>query len=331
MINLLFCNVGRRGRLLQNAKHSLAGRGNIVATSQTEYSPALYCADKQYLTPAIEDPDYIKTILSICKRENINAITTLIDPEISILADHRELFEENKIFVFTPDKKTADMCFNKYLFFEYLTTCGINTVKTFRDIDAFILAYNAKKIDFPVFIKPISGSGSVGAKKVFSMAELKQLCYEKTFDYIIQEFMDGEDIDADVYVDYYTNEAVSAFTKRKLETRIGGASKTISFKDDNLFKTIQDVVSKFKFYGTIDIDFFCKDGIYYVSEINPRFGGAYLHPYGIGLDFFNMMFNNINGTKNTASFGEYKAGSVMMMYDDVIVLQPEEIIDYDKK
>ncbi|QOW61704.1 ATP-grasp domain-containing protein [Treponema pedis] len=331
MINILFCNAGRRGKLLLNAKHSLADRGNIVATSQTEYSPALYCADKRYLTSAIEDPAYIDCVLSICKREHINAITTLIDPEISILAKHRDLFEELGIHVFTPDKQTADICFNKFLFFEYLTECKIDTVRTFRNIASFRQSYNEKKIDFPVFIKPISGSGSVGARKVLSMSELEWLCYEKAYDYIIQEFMDAEDIDADVYVDYYTNQAVSAFSKRKLETRIGGANKTISFKDDKLFKTIQNVVSKFKFYGTIDIDFFYKDGIYYVSEINPRFGGGYLHPYGVGLDFFNMMFNNINGKKNIPVFGNYEDGSIMMMYDDVVVLKSEEIMKYDKK
>lgn len=323
MINLLFCNVGRRGRLIKNAKHSLAGRGTIIAASQTEYSPALYCADKQYITPPIEAPEYIDFLLSICKKENVNAITTLIDPEISILAEHRSLFEKENIFVFTPDKRTADLCFDKFKFFQYLTEQGIPTVKTFRDLESFKNAYKKNEISFPVFIKPVSGSGSVGARKVENMGDLESLFIEKAYDYIIQEFMDAEDLDADVYVDYHTHEAVSAFAKRKLETRIGGASKTVSFKDEQLFDTIKQLVKIFKFSGTIDVDFFYKNGVYYISEINPRFGGAYLHPYGVGIDFFDLMFNNISGRKNTPVFGNYDEESVMMMYDDVVVLKQE--------
>ncbi|MGI5089148.1 ATP-grasp domain-containing protein [Treponema sp. OMZ 805] len=323
MVNLLFCNVGRRGRLLHNAQHSFKGRGKIIATSQTEYSPALYCADKGYLTPPIEDASYLDCLLSICKKEKINAITTLIDPEISLLAANRALFEKENVFVFTPDEMTADICFDKFLFFEYLTQKGIATVKTFRTLDSFMIAYANKEIDFPVFIKPVSGSGSVGARKVATMQELQSLFDEHQYDYIIQEFMDAADMDVDVYVDYYTHEAVSAFAKRKLETRIGGASKTVSFKDEQLFDTIKQLVKVFKFYGTIDVDFFYKNGVYYISEINPRFGGAYLHPYGIGLDFFDFMFKNMNGEKNIPVFGNYDEGSVMMMYDDVVVLKQE--------
>ena len=43
------------------------------------------------------------------------------------------------------------------------------------------------------------------------------------------------DCDADVYVDTISHKPVAAFSKKKIETRIGGASKTISFKDPKLF------------------------------------------------------------------------------------------------
>ena len=64
------------------------------------------------------------------------------------------------------------------------------------------------------------------------MQDLENYYAENAFDYIIQEFMQG-DCDADAY-DYYSKEVVSIFSK-KIETRIGGASKTISFKDQRLF------------------------------------------------------------------------------------------------
>lgn len=60
----------------------------------SELAPALYVADAHYLVPRIDDPSYLDTILSICRKEKIDAVTTLIDPEIALLAQNRERFEQ---------------------------------------------------------------------------------------------------------------------------------------------------------------------------------------------------------------------------------------------
>ena len=181
------------------------------------------------------------------------------------------------------------------------------------------------QIDFPVFIKPKTGSGSVGAVKINNMFDLEAKFQENAFDYIIQEFMDCEDCDADVYVDALSHKTVAAFSKRKIETRIGGASKTISFVDHNLFAFIEQIVEQFEFSGPLDMDFFCRDGVYYLSEINPRFGGAYLHAYGAGVDFPKMIRNNICGVVNEPQIGQYQSGVIMLMYDDVVITNVEDL------
>ena len=81
-MNLLFCSVGRRGELIKDFKKSLPKGSEIIATDNSKYAPALYFADKQYIVPRITDEGYIDLLLDICKKENINAITTFIDPEI---------------------------------------------------------------------------------------------------------------------------------------------------------------------------------------------------------------------------------------------------------
>lgn len=139
--------------------------------------------------------------------------------------------------------------------------------------------------------------------------------------------MTGGDCDADVYVDTISHRAVAAFSKRKIETRIGGASKTISFKDPKLFAFIQEVCDAFEFNGPLDMDFFIKDGEYYLSEINPRFGGAYLHAYGAGVDFIQLIVNNINGIENPVNIGNYDDDILMMMYDDVVIARATELAD----
>ena len=324
-MNYLMLSVGRRSELLKDFKLSMESGSKLVATDISPYAPALYMADKQYLVPRIDAPGYIDVILDICKKEEINAVTTFIDPEIEILAKNRSKFEALGVEVLAPYEETAHLCFDKYLMFKYLSENGIPTVMTWGTLEDFDKAFSKNEVTFPVFVKPRTGSGSVGARKVSDYEILKEAVREDPC-LIIQEFMDGTDLDADVYIDTITHEAVAAFSKKKIETRIGGASKTISFKDAKLFEFISRIVSVFKFNGPVDMDFFYKNGQYYLSEVNPRFGGAYLHAYGAGVDFIKLIEKNLKGEQNTPCFGSYEDGVVMMMYDSVVIKKPGELV-----
>lgn len=325
-MNYLMLSVGRRGELLKDFRKSIGEGSKIVATDLSPYAPALYFADKQYLVPRIDEPAYIDVILDICKREAINAVTTFIDPEIEIFALNRDKFAALGVEVLAPYVETAKLCFNKYLMFRHLFECGIPTVMTWGKLEEFDEAFRAGAVSFPVFVKPRTGSGSIGARKVYSYESLAESMKEDP-GLIIQEFMDCLDLDADVYIDTITHEAVAAFTKKKVETRIGGASKAISFKDEKLFDFICQIVETLKFNGPIDMDFFYRDGQYYLSEVNPRFGGAYLHAYGAGIDFIKLIENNLNGIANKPNFGDYEEGVVMMMYDSVVIRKPGELAE----
>ena len=90
MDNILFCSCGRRATLLKDFRKSMNGCGNIVATDLSPVAPALFMADKTYLVPRISAPEYFDKVLEICDKEDVKAITTLIDPEIEILSKHRE-------------------------------------------------------------------------------------------------------------------------------------------------------------------------------------------------------------------------------------------------
>ncbi|MCQ5081239.1 ATP-grasp domain-containing protein, partial [Gemmiger formicilis] len=57
--------------------------------------------------------------------------------------------------------------------------------------------------------------------------------------------------------------------------RAGETDKAVSFKDKKLFDLIEDFVKKAGYNGQIDIDIFDVNGEYYISEVNPRFGGGY--------------------------------------------------------
>lgn len=323
-MNLLFCSVGRRCELLKDFRKSLGDKVRLIVTDNSPYAPALAFADVSYRVPLIHDETYITILLEICKKEKIDAVTTLIDPEIAILSEHRDAFETLGVQVLVPYLNTARLCFDKYQMFCYLREKGIPTVQTYGSFSEFKEAYQKGDISLPVFVKPRTGSGSVGARRVDTLEMLEEVTTADST-LIIQRLMTGTDIDADVYVDTVSHKPVAVFSKRKISTTIGGANKTISFKDEKLFDFVKNAVSKFEFYGPLDMDLFYMDGKYYLSEVNPRFGGAYLHAFGAGVDFPKLIYRNVQGEENEEQIGNYAEEVVMMMYDSVVIKGLNEI------
>ena len=71
----------------------------------------------------------------------------------------------------------------------------------------------------------------------------------------------------------------------------------------------------------IDIDIFEINGEYYISEVNPRFGGGYPHAYECGVNHMKLIVNNLNGAANASAIGSYDDGVYMMKYNEVKILK----------
>lgn len=141
---------------------------------------------------------------------------------------------------------------------------------------------------------------------------------------MIQEFLDGQEIGADVYIDLISKNVVSIFTKRKIKMRAGETDKAVSFKDEKLFELIKKFVGEAGYEGQIDIDIFDINGEYYISEVNPRFGGGYPHAYECGADHVSMIVNNLEGNVNQENVGNYQEDVYMMKYNEVMIMKKEE-------
>ncbi len=334
-MNYLMCSVGRRGELMKDFRQSMEAGSRLIATDNSPYAPALYYADAQYIVPRIDAPEYMDILLEICRKEQINAVTTFIDPEIMLLARNRDRFATLGVEVLAPYTETAELCFDKYEMFKFLRQHGIRTPMTWGTCEEALEAVRSGEVSFPLFVKPRRGSGSVGARKVES-EEALHAAFSADPSLIAQEMMTGEgcfDLDADIYVDTVSHAPAAIFAKRKISTTIGGANKTISFKDETLFAFIREALKPFRFNGPIDADFFYKNGEYYLSEVNPRFGGAYLHAYGAGVDFIKLIENNLHGRENVPAIGDYEEDVVMMMYDSVVIGKKtdQELLEVLKK
>lgn len=317
-MNILILSCGTRNKIIQYFKKELLDKGKVIATDCSELAPALYEADKHYIVPKIDSEDYINKILSICEENNVNAVFSLIDPELSLLAKHRQKFLEIGTVPIVSDFEIVEMAFDKYKTFKFLLNNGFRTIKSYIDKDKFFQDVEAGLIEYPVFVKPIKGSASINISKVHSKEEI-EILFNRYNNLMIQEYMNGIEYGVDVYIDMISGEPVAIFPKKKIKMRAGETDKSISIRDEKLINLVKKFVTKAGFKGIIDIDIFKVNNEYYISEINPRFGGGYPHAYESGVNIPRMIINNLEGHVNQDKTEEYEVGTYMMKYNEVIV------------
>lgn len=323
MTNILILSAGTRNKVVQYFKKALSGKGLVIATDCSNLAPAIYDADKYYIVPRMTDDGYLDVILDICKNEKITGVLSLIDPELSLLSENVEKFESVGTRVIGSSYELCERSLDKYEMYKWLVENGYKCAKSYMDKDEFFADLENETAKFPVFVKPARGSASISISKVTDR-ETVDLLFAHEDGLMIQEFLDGQEIGADVYIDMITGEVISIFTKKKIKMRAGETDKAVSFKDEKLFELIKEFVIRAGYRGQIDIDIFDINGEYYISEVNPRFGGGYPHAYESGSDHMSLIVNNLEGKANKSVIGNYRENTYMMKYNELKVIEPDE-------
>jgi carbamoyl-phosphate synthase large subunit len=304
--------------VVQYFKTAFAKQGRIVCTDCSPYAPALYEADAHYIVPRITAPEYLEVLYEICKKEAITGVLSLIDPELSLIAAHEAQFRALGVQIIGSDYELCERTLNKWELFGWMEAHGYPCAKTYCTMEAFRAALERGEVQFPVFVKPMKGSASIQIARADDM-ETAAFLFAHGEQMIIQEYMRGQEIGADVYIDLICKKVVSIFTKKKLVMRAGETDKAVSFIDEKLFAFITKFAEESGFAGQIDMDLFEKDGVYYISEVNPRFGGGYPHAYACGADHMALIRNNLMGIENPVQIGGYAVDKVMMKYNEIML------------
>lgn len=317
-MNVLILSCGTRNKIVQYFKNALGSRGNVVVTDMSPYAPALYEADRHYIVPRMTAPGYLDVVLDICRQEKISGVLSLIDPELALLAENAHRFAAEGVTVIGSAAEQCYRAFDKMKMYRWLVDHGYLCAQSFTDTGLFFEAVEQGKLSYPVFVKPVCGSASLSVNRAQD-ATTVQFLMEHGEGMMIQEYLHGQEIGADVYIDMISGEVVSIFTKKKLVMRAGETDKGISFKDDKLFALITKFAAESGFRGQIDIDLFEINGEYYISEVNPRFGGGYPHAYECGVDHMTLICNNLAGNANPVRIGDYAENMVMMKYSSLML------------
>ena len=309
-MNILFTCAGRRTYLLKYFKENMAEGDKVVATDMQLSAPALQAADVKLQVPAVYDPEYVNITLKICKEQKIDALISLNDLELPILAENKAKFEALGVKVIVSDPQVIDIAFDKYKTAQWVESLGLVAPKTYVRLADVKEALAKGEIEFPLFMKPRWGSGSIGLESIADMEEL-DIYYnllmkkiKKTIlatasvgdEYImIQEKLTGSEFGLDIMNDL-NGKNVAVSVKQKLAMRAGETDKAVTVDLPEVREMGKKIGEALGHIGNLDVDIMQRaDGAYCVLELNPRFGGGYPFSYEAGVNMPKAIIQWVKG------------------------------------
>lgn len=300
-MNILLTSAGRRGYLVEYFKKALDGRGEVHVGNSTPLSPVFYYADKSVVTPLIYSEEYIPFLLRYCEENGIDAVISLFDVDLYMLAQHRDAFAERGVTVIVSAPEVILTCNDKWKTYCFCREHGFLAPKTYCSLSEAKNALAAGELSYPVIIKPRWGMGSIAIYQAENEEELDMLArkvqreifasylkYESVFDkeecVLFQEKIAGQEYGLDVVHDLSGGHCLTV-VREKIAMRSGETDCARVLVDPRIEEVGTAVGRALGHIGNLDMDVFVSGDQVYVLEMNARFGGGYpfSHLAGVNL------------------------------------------------
>lgn len=299
-MNILLTSAGRRSYLVKYFREALNGEGLVHAANSSSLSTAFLYADKTVITPLIYDENYIPFLLEYCKENCIDAVISLFDVDLMILAKHKDLFAHEGVHVIVASETAIDICNDKWHTYKFCLDNSISAPRTYLHLEDALAEIESKELSFPLYVKPRWGMGSLSVFCAENKEELK-VFYEKSKREIqrsylkyeslanideavlIQESLNGQEYGIDVINDLEGNYK-NTIIRQKYAMRSGETDAAIITENEKI-KAIGEIISqKLHHPGNLDADIFLVDNTPYLLELNARFGGGYPFSHVAGVN-----------------------------------------------
>ncbi len=318
-LNVLVTAGSRRVPLVQAFQRALrsTGGGNVIVTDVNPLSPTVYVADRACQVPMATDAAYVDVLLAICARERIGLLIPTIDDELATLSAAVPRFLERGVTVAVSPPDAAIACNDKYETARLLESRGIATAQT------WLPGTLPEPHPLPLFIKPRTGRGSIGAFPVRSERELA-FFLDYVPDPVLQPFLEGPEFTIDVLCDF-EGTPLAIVPRERTVIRAGVVDRGRTVNDSGLMALGMACARAIRAVGAINIQCRVVDGVPTVFEINPRFSGGIPLTIAAGADFPRMLVQLARGRRVPPQIGRFQDGLWMTSYETSVFVAEQAI------
>src|SRR2546429_2965400 len=168
----------------------------LLAADMDPWAAGLYLVPlaSRAVIPAGLAPEFAELLLARCLELGADVVIPTVDAELRPLAAARRMFEQAGIMLMLPPAGALDLTLDKLA----LARVCEPVVRVPRT-SCLAAETDPDLWQYPVVVKPRTGSGSRDISVLMSAAELKAV--EPSEDFIVQEYLPGEEYSIDVLAD----------------------------------------------------------------------------------------------------------------------------------
>jgi len=319
-VNILFTSIGRRVELINYWKKAYADlgiNGQIFGTDIDPLAAASNFVDSFHIVPPSWHKDFIPSVQSICKENEINLIFPLNDNDLIPLSLGKSLIEQNNRIVVVSKSASINMTIDKWKTYEFFKNFSINTPKTWKPNEK-------NKSDFPLLIKPRNGSAGKNVFRINNKEEL-EFYIKRIEDPIIQEYINGDEITTDIICDF-KGSLIGIVSRERIEVRWGEVAKGKTIIDKNIINDCKKMVSNMDIVGPITAQCILKDNNIFFIEINARYGGGAPLGFAAGVKSPHWYLSIASGIElKFPPIGSYKNNLFLSRYDNSLFMDEKNI------
>jgi carbamoyl-phosphate synthase large subunit len=276
-----------------------------LAVDANELAPALYAADRHALVPRIDDPGYLAALAKLVALHDVRLVVPLADLDHRLLAERRE---ELGALVLLPGPETIRLCEDKYLAHRFFEEQAIPSPPTWLPEDV------PDDAAFPVLVKARRGFGSRHIHRAADREELAFFLAYTEVPSMVQRVCTGEEFSIDVFCDL-DGRCLNAIPRTMIESKGGESIRGMTIRDDELVEHGRRVAEALGIVGPATIQCFREPGgALPVTDVNPRFGGAFPLPTAAGSRYPELALALAAGERPEPRLGEFREGVLMTRY-----------------
>jgi len=319
-LTLLLCSAGRRVALLQcfrDAAERLGIALRVVGVdAKPELSSACQAADIRYAVPRCTDQNFIPSLLNICRQEGVALIVPTIDTELPALAEASKVFGNVGTRVIVSSLHVVSIARDKLQTARLFSNAQVPVPRTVRLKE---LLSEPLGWQWPIVLKPVGGSSSVGLQIAHTIDEARRTGTTRD-DYIAQELLVGREYTVNVFFDK-NGQLKCVIPHWRIETRSGEVSKGRTERVPVLVEIAQKIAGALPgARGALCFQaILTSDGRVGVFELNARFGGGYPLAHRAGARFAQWILEEEAGLPPTAH-DDWDEGITMLRYDAAVFI-----------
>ena len=269
-----------------------------------------FFADEFVQLPVAKDKEFLSRLIAALTQLQVDYYIPTHSQEIRVVSQNEQFIRDNwgGKFLVSPystfeqldDKKTGNA---------HLQAAGIPVPRMYGDLTEIT--------EFPVFMKPNSGSGSRNSRKV-ETRKLAEAYEEIETGSTFYECVSGTEFTVDCMFD--DQGKLLGYNQRVREKSMGGA--VIVTRNDHSFDIapyLHKLEAAFTFKGCVNFQYILRDGVPYFIDVNLRYASGGL-PLTVasGIDVPHLMMDIFEGNPVAEVTSSHADGMTMYRYFEEI-------------